>query len=130
PRPPSRRGRKIIPSSNQGYRPRGGDRNAPCPCGSGKKAKRCDCGGPKAMIRTFDDPVLHQPCAEIAAGEDLAWLRSMRVACEASGNGVGLAAPQIGIAKRACWISPTRLGGWFMVNPVIVMRSESCRRDV
>lgn len=75
-------------------------------------------------IHTFNHPILATVCEPVGEGEDLSFLRDMRELCERH-NGVGLAAPQIGIAKRAAFIWPKQRGGEaiFMINPVIVERS-------
>jgi peptide deformylase len=73
-----------------------------------------------AMLRTFDDPALKVVCEPLTPGEDRSFLRDMRRVCMASPDGVGLAAPQIGISKRAVFLWPSRAGwGTFMLNPKI-----------
>jgi peptide deformylase len=78
----------------------------------------------RQMIRTFDDPILSIKCANVERGDDLSWLSQLGHICQAFPNGVGLAAPQAGIAKRAVYIFNGRKDGYFMVNPVIKERSE------
>lgn len=77
------------------------------------------------MIRKFNDPILKTVCESLTPADDLSFLRSMREACDTY-KGVGLAAPQIGIAKRAVFIWPQRHSGeaLFMLNPVIVGRGK------
>lgn len=69
-------------------------------------------------IRTFNDPILKTVCEPIASGEDLLWLKDLEAACYEH-NGVGLAAPQIGIAKRAIFIRFGKQHGMVMLNPVL-----------
>ena len=84
----------------------------------------------KGEIRKFDDPILAQTCLEVAPDENLDFLRRMRQVCLATTTGVGLAAPQIGILKRAIFIKPHRLTSsitscheW-LLNPEILDHSE------
>lgn len=79
-------------------------------------------------MRTFDDPILKTVCHPLERGEDLTFLRSMRVECEAH-NGVGLAAPQIGHAKRAVYIAPKNGERLFMLNPVVTDHSKITATD-
>lgn len=74
-----------------------------------------------ALIRTGDNPALRTVCEPLKPGDDLSFLLTMRDVCQATDTGVGLAAPQIGVLKRACYIWPMRKGGesYFMLNPVI-----------
>lgn len=73
----------------------------------------------------FDDPALKASCERIDFGTDLSWLKNLRKTCSFTENGVGLAAPQIGILKQACFIWPGRAGmGEFLVNPEITFRSN------
>jgi peptide deformylase len=77
----------------------------------------------KAMIRTFDDPALSAPCEDLRQGEDLSFLQLMRRVCVAA-DGQGLAAPQLGILKRAVFLRPCGVGyGEFMLNPGILDKS-------
>ena len=88
---------------------------------------------PVPQIRTWDDPILSQVCEPVTPDDDVdAIIRAMCGALRKSKNGVGLAAPQIGIAKRVIVIAPN---GFFvpMINPVIegfagieVTRDEGC----
>jgi peptide deformylase len=102
-------------------------RNEPCPCKSGKKYKKC-CGKPTNLlpfpagqvceIRTGDDPVLKTICSEVANGENMAFIGDMIATLDATKNGVGLAAPQIGVAKRVIVVRQTA-----MINPVVTWAS-------
>jgi peptide deformylase len=75
------------------------------------------------MIRTFDDPILKTVCEPVQPGEDLAWLKDLEQACYAN-NGAGIAAPQIGIAKRAVFIRYGEQHGMVLVNPELAHFSE------
>lgn len=103
-------------------------RNEPCPCGSGKKYKKC-CGAPQheiqppqgqvIEIRTFDDPALKTPCTPVEDEERIDFVDDMIATLKATENGVGLAAPQIGILKRVILIRST-----IMINPEITWKSQ------
>lgn len=75
-------------------------------------------------LRKHNDPALSTVCEPLQLGDDLSFLADMREVCERE-NGVGLAAPQIGVLKRAVYIWPNRKGGLslYMLNPTIVARS-------
>lgn len=74
-------------------------------------------------LHQFDNPILSQVCAPIDFADDLAWLPTLQQAC-VEHNGQGIAAPQIGIAKRAIFIRYGRDYGLTMVNPVLSQFSE------
>lgn len=77
-----------------------------------------------AMLRTFDDPALKTPCGIVCDGDNLSFLKDMRKVCGFTDNGVGLAAPQIGVLKQAAFIWPRRAGyGIFLINPQTVAKS-------
>jgi peptide deformylase len=82
-------------------------------------------------IRYGGDPVLSVYCDPITQAEALEVCDLMRRALRQSKNGVGLAAPQIGIAKRACVIWHRRQSGECirMANPVLVAHSETMNED-
>jgi len=67
-------------------------------------------------IRTFNDPILKTVCTDVTAGDDLEWLAGFEQACYVN-NGAGLAAPQIGLAKRVIFIAYGKSHGMFLVNP-------------
>lgn len=77
-------------------------------------------------IRMYGDPVLSAVCEEATWAEALSACALMRTALRESKIGVGLAAPQVGIAKRVVVIWHMRKGGESisMANPEIVARSE------
>jgi peptide deformylase len=88
-----------------------------------------------AKIRTGKDPVLHQVCQEVQPGDRLDYLIAMQKACKATGRGAGLAAPQIGVPKRAIYINgsnfprPHVAQDYWMLNPVIIQHSEQTEVD-
>ncbi len=79
-----------------------------------------------AKIRTDGDPVLSKVCEDFEVNEVLrtAVGRSLRAALSAAKYGVGLAANQIGIEKRAIAIQPTGEFVRVMFNPVVVNESQ------
>jgi peptide deformylase len=78
-----------------------------------------------AKLKKFDDPVLSMVCEDLVPGEDLGFVRNLKFVCQATPNGIGLAAPQIGVLKRAVFVWPGRKGdGEFMLNPKITAASE------
>ena len=82
------------------------------------------------MIRTFEDPILFQVCKPVDfTTDDLNWL-VLKAVCEAFSNGVGLAAPQVGIAKRVVFIYNQRKNGYFMINPIIVEKSNEMTEGI
>lgn len=75
-------------------------------------------------LKLWGDTALKTKCEPVLPGEDLSFLYTMRKVCNATSNGVGLAAPQIGVLKRAIFINPDRdKYGRFMVNPEIIHAS-------
>lgn len=101
------------------------DRNKPCICGSGIKAKKCPCRNGAAMIVQHDHPALSTVSDPVMPGDDLSFLSKMERACRSVGNGVGLAANQIGVTKRAIFVCENRMRGFFMLNPVVSWKSDS-----
>lgn len=80
----------------------------------------------KQPISVFDDPILEEVCKTIECfdmGPQIAkWLLATLAATK---NGVGLAAPQIGLAVRAVLVKPNRrLAGTVMFNPRIDKASD------
>lgn len=107
---------------------KGSSRNSPCHCGSGVKAKKCPCRTGAARIVKFDHPALSTVSEQVYPEDDLRFLRTMELACIGD-RGVGLAANQIGVTKRAIFVFADRMNGRFMLNPVISWKSETIRRD-
>ena len=81
----------------------------------------------KTLIRTGSDPVLKEVCRPVSPSERLEGLFDlMERACKKAGNGVGLAAPQVGDTRRVIYTFTTHRGtlrGRFFVNPVITSSS-------
>lgn len=79
-----------------------------------------------ALLKTFDAPELSQEATPIDFGSaDMPYLATMRKVCRRTKTGIGLAAPQIGVMKRAIFVWPNRVGnGRLMLNPEIVWRSN------
>lgn len=104
----------------------GKDRNRPCACGSGKKAKKCNCGGALAQIVKYDHPAL-STVAEPCTPEDLKdpKFTLLEAACIKSRTGVGIAANQVGWLKRVIYLRPDKKNGYFMINPVVVRSSDT-----
>jgi len=72
-------------------------------------------------IVTEEDPQLHQPCVEVKRfGETLHRLLDDMKETMYHANGVGLAAPQIGINKKIIVVDDRENGFFEMVNPRIV----------
>jgi len=84
-------------------------------------------------IRTWGDPILKMECQPVEAAENVQpIIRGMIQALKKSKNGVGLAAPQIGIAKRIIVVAANGFPK-AMINPVIdyysggaVVAKEGC----
>jgi peptide deformylase len=74
-------------------------------------------------IKNFDDPILKLKCDDVLPVDDLAWVDDMADTCYLH-NGAGLAAPQIGIAKRAVFIRYGKDYGLILINPVLSNPSE------
>ena len=102
----------------------GSERNKLCECGSGMKAKRCDCSAARALILTYDNPALKIVSTPLEREDVLGFLQLMKRACRASKYGIGLAANQIGVTKRAAWIDVDRINGFFMLNPTITRATD------
>jgi peptide deformylase len=76
------------------------------------------------LLRQFHDPILSVVCDALKPGDDLSFIPVMQRFCR-DNNGVGLAAPQIGLARRAIFIMPSGRGRcWSMINPKIVHASK------
>lgn len=74
-----------------------------------------------------DAPELAQVASPVDFGSvDMPFLKTMRKVCSFTDTGIGLAAPQIGVMKRAIFIWPGRAGmGRFLINPEILWRSDT-----
>lgn len=73
----------------------------------------------------WDAPILKKVCDPVAPDDELDFLQKMKDTLHFSGNGVGLAAPQVGIAKRVIMLRPNRkLGIKILINPEIIEHSD------
>lgn len=70
-------------------------------------------------IRTWDDPVLKKVCSIVKKEDDISFILAMKKVLANSKNGVGLAAPQIGITKRVILVRSR-----VMINPVIIQHLD------
>ncbi|MBQ6808499.1 MAG: peptide deformylase [Firmicutes bacterium] len=77
-------------------------------------------------IITEEDPLLHQEAMEVRRFNSSlhSLLDDMKVTMYKA-NGVGLAAPQVGISKRVIVVDDGENGFFEMVNPVITQRDGS-----
>lgn len=64
-------------------------------------------------LRKWEDPILKQVSEAVAQGEDISYLVGLMHNVMAAGNGVGLAAPQVGHLKRVILVQDALL-----INPV------------
>ena len=80
-----------------------------------------------SSIKVFDDPVLKKMCFDVEKDENLDFVRDIAKVLLATKTGVGLAAPQIGILKRAFVFFPnSSLRIWkAMINPVLISHSDA-----
>jgi len=79
----------------------------------------------KDMILTGDNPVLTAGADLVIDGEDLGFVLTMKKVLGTSKTGVGLAAPQIGVAKQVCVITdPKTKAQKVLINPVITKHKE------
>jgi len=82
-------------------------------------------------IRTFHDPILSKVCDPFDfAIDDARTINDMLATLKSARNGVGLAAPQIGWAKRVIVLRPERmLPPVVLINPIILECSERTETD-
>lgn len=79
-------------------------------------------------IREIGDPVLHKKCKEVNELTDRTWeLIDDMFETMYDANGVGLAAPQVGILKRIVVIDVTGEDPILLINPVIMESSGEQR---
>ena len=80
------------------------------------------------QIRKGDDPILKQVCMPVSSGDDLRFLEKLEHVCRKSMTAVGLAAPQIGVAKQAIILNCRDKHGTIkrriMLNPKITAVSQ------
>lgn len=75
-----------------------------------------------------DEPLLHQKCYEVTLFNDrLGILLDDMIETMFDADGVGLAAPQIGVPKRICVVCVDGETIYELVNPVIVKTSGAQR---
>ena len=78
-------------------------------------------GRPDSPIVTIPDPALRQRASEVAKiGKPIVQLCDSMVRIMSRANGVGLAAPQIAVAKRVIVVAPEGMKPVAMINPRIV----------
>ena len=93
------------------------------------KIKGCACGGKRKKmairnIRTIGDPILEKKCKEVKeVTPRIKELIEDMFDTMYEANGVGLAAPQVGILKRIVVIDTTGEDPIVMINPRIVETS-------
>ena len=73
----------------------------------------------KDKIIKYDDPVLLKLCRDVSPTDDLSFIKDMKEILKTSNKGVGLAASQIGILKRAIIIDPLK-----NKNYVVMLNAE------
>lgn len=80
----------------------------------------------RLLIRTGRDISLLTVCSKISKEDDLGFIDDMKKVLKAYSTGVGLAANQIGITKRAFIMYPIRNNEWIniIINPEIIEKSE------
>jgi len=72
-----------------------------------------------SLLRSWPDPVLGRPCAEVPGGADLVALRDSLHRAMVAHHGVGLAANQIGVDARA-FVALDGSELLFVANPHLV----------
>lgn len=73
-----------------------------------------------SRIKKWNDPILKQVCEPVSDDENIdAIVDLMKRVLDATSNGVGLAAPQIGVAKQIILIK-----GTILVNPSFIPNEE------
>jgi len=84
----------------------------------------------RSMVRKWNDPALKASCEPVWDGDDLSYLDDMRRVCRAFPSGVGLAASQIGILKRAAFIAPPSKSSFWIINPTVIEHSNDTETAV
>lgn len=86
-----------------------------------------------SRIRTENDPVLSTICTEFPPGEKSEWIDDLIRTCKKAKTAVGLAAPQIGVAKRVfylyCQDEHGSVRGEIIINPQITWISDTWVED-
>jgi len=62
----------------------------------------------KDRILKYNDPALNRLCGDVSLADDLSFIKEMKEVLKTSNKGVGLAASQIGILKRAIIVDPLK----------------------
>ena len=77
------------------------------------------------------DPVLRKTCREVTeiTPRILRLLDDMKETLKAA-NGVGLAAPQVGVLRRICLVENEKGKVWELINPRIIAQSEERQSEV
>jgi peptide deformylase len=81
---------------------------------------------PEYELTLYPDPLLRRPCDPVSSfGEELAGIAAGMLATMHESNGVGLAAPQVGIRRRLLVMNPSGEEGddRVLVNPEILERT-------
>ena len=80
----------------------------------------------RLVIRKGDDQSLSTNCTFLTPNDDLSFIEDLKKVLKAHDNGVGLAANQIGVKKRAFVMYPLKDKEWIniLINPVIIEKSE------
>ncbi len=78
----------------------------------------------KSKLIPFWHPVLHKRAKEITSGEEISKIMEEMVSVLLVGDGVGLAAPQIGYSKRVIAIKEEDENIIFLLNPIIMEKSN------
>ena len=76
------------------------------------------------LIVKWDHPALHTVSDPVLFDDDVSFLYDLKKACDASKTGVGIAANQTGVTKRAFYIAPPDGVAYFLINPKILNRSS------
>jgi peptide deformylase len=91
--------------------------------------------GLREDIRRWDDPILTQVCENVYGADELnipSVIRKMKSTLRSTRTGVGLAAPQIGVAKNIIAVRSNRISNnvEILINPIIKEKSPETNIDV
>jgi peptide deformylase len=83
----------------------------------------------RKALRMWDDPILKAKCEAVQPDDPdlLDQVETMLAVLRSTDDGVGLAAPQVGIKKRIIILAPNKSEGpiTVMVNPEIISKSDA-----